>query len=439
MVSAFHASYQSIVSDSLVGYYREELMGMEGFERDKQMFDYTIKGGQCFRGVLVYAATLELLEKHGVKPSAERVKQIMSVGWALEIVQAAVLVADDIMDESHTRRGKACWHKVDRVHAYNDVFKLEHFAFHVLKRHLKGAELFAISQLFHGIILKTTFGQGLDLECSSVIKELSVKWDASRARTQLSMDTYNRIIKYKTSFYTFNLPFKAALVLANHSTQRTLPPHATASSSSRRPSNHHTEKVAENQEEDADDEDVELDVRDKPKLFEDTMPPQSRVNSETKSRGRAFMEERVNVLIHEREDAANSSLLFRLGMELGEYFQVQDDFLDVYGDPKKTGKIGTDIDQRKLTWLMATAVQKADEKTLQSLVLPRGSEDRVKTVKTIFKNLNLRKEYLSYEKAMCEKIRSLANDSGKSAILPKKTVLLILDKIYASRVKKEAA
>ena len=36
----------------------------------------------------------------------------MAVGWCIEWLQAFFLVADDIMDESITRRGQPCWYKV---------------------------------------------------------------------------------------------------------------------------------------------------------------------------------------------------------------------------------------------------------------------------------------------------------------------------------------
>jgi geranylgeranyl diphosphate synthase type II len=55
--------------------------------------------------------------------------------------------------------------------------------------------------------------------------------------------------------------------------------------------------------------------------------------------------------------------LYRFGEQVGLAFQLQDDLLDVYGDPAVFGKaIGGDITSNKKTYMLINAVNRADDK-----------------------------------------------------------------------------
>ena len=59
---------------------------------------------------------------------------------------------------------------------------------------------------------------------------------------------------------------------------------------------------------------------------------------------------------------ADQEHLYRFGEQIGLAFQLQDDLLDVYGDPKVFGKnIGGDITSNKKTYMLINAVNRANE------------------------------------------------------------------------------
>lgn len=84
-----------------------------------------------------------------------------------------------------------------------------------------------------------------------------------------------------------------------------------------------------------------------------------------------------------QEDIDN---LYRFGEQMGLAFQLQDDYLDVYGDPKVFGKaIGGDIVSNKKTYMLINAINKAQGEDLETLMrwIDAKEFDRSEKVKAV--------------------------------------------------------
>lgn len=112
------------------------------------------------------------------------------------------------MDNAETRRGAPCWFRKEGVglQAINDGILLENGLYSVLRRHFSGLPCYVpIIELFHEVALKTAMGQSLD--CMSQ--------KGGRPNFDLfTMNRYNAIVKYKTAYYSFQLPVALAMYLA---------------------------------------------------------------------------------------------------------------------------------------------------------------------------------------------------------------------------------
>lgn len=86
----------------------------------------------------------------------------------------------------------------------------------------------------------------------------------------------------------------------------------------------------------------------------------------------------------------NANLIYDFGLNLGIAFQLQDDYLDAFGDPETFGKqVGGDIIENKKTYLYLKAMEFSGANEKEQLlhlfsIQPSDNSDKIESVKTIF-------------------------------------------------------
>nr|XP_009800092.1 PREDICTED: farnesyl pyrophosphate synthase 1-like [Nicotiana sylvestris] len=276
------------------------------------MLDYNVPGGKLNRGLSVIDSYSLLND--GRELTSEEIFQASALGWCIEWLQAYFLVLDDIMDNSHTRRGQPCWYKLPEVGmiAVNDGILLRNHITRILKNHFRAKPYYVdLLDLFNEVEFQTASGQMIDL-ITTIVGEKDL--------SKYSLPIHRRIVQYKTAYYSFYLPVACALLMAGENL------------------------------------DKHVDVK--------------------------------NILI-----------------EMGIYFQVQDDYLDCFADPEVLGKIGTDI---QCSWLVVKALEVCNEEQKKLLYENYGKDDPecIAKIKALYNDLKLEEVFLEYEKKSYEKLTS---------------------------------
>ncbi|KAJ7711277.1 farnesyl-diphosphate synthase [Mycena metata] len=86
-------------------------------------------------------------------------------------------------------------------------------------------------------------------------------------------------------------------------------------------------------------------------------------------------------------------------LPLGEYFQIQDDFLDFSVPPEQLGKIGTDIVDNKCSWCVniALAACTPAQRAVLDANYGRKDAEAEARVKAVFEEVGVREKYAAYE------------------------------------------
>ena len=114
---------------------------------------------------------------------------------------------------------------------------------------------------------------------------------------------------------------------------------------------------------------------------------------------------------------------------MGEYFQVQDDYLDCYGTPEVIGKVGTDIQDNKCSWLVVQALLIVNKSQRNVLVenYGRHSDSNVRKVKDLYNQIGMEDIFKRYEEKSYKDIRKLLDEVKE---LPTEVFEFLLRKIY---------
>ncbi|ADM12670.1 farnesyl pyrophosphate synthetase [Encephalitozoon intestinalis ATCC 50506] len=140
------------------------------------LLDYNLEGGKELR----YKAYIHVLNAL----NGEMNEKNLTVGYTIELLQAALLITDDLMDNSEVRREKPCYYLKRGTKVIKDAFFLLGVIRKMIDKRMKRPYSYSI--------FKTCIGQTHDT--------------IRKTRAEYNIEAYTAIAESKTGAYTFYLP-----------------------------------------------------------------------------------------------------------------------------------------------------------------------------------------------------------------------------------------
>lgn len=319
----------------------------------KKFMEYNMNSGKRLRTITVIRISCGLLQESGAsfEHKVEFLTAAFLCSFLIELVQMAVLAADDVMDSSLTRRKKKCWYLNDGVGlaAINDAvwgFTLSNLYF---KRFVFSSELsILLMNELNELKLRLCCGQGID----GMLQNFAKNWEEEN----LTFKNFELVTQYKTTFYTFYYPSLFPYLI------------------------------------------------------------HSIIN-------RPLFNSHLNLDKYKRS-------LEEYTRHLGLLFGAQDDYLDVFGNYDISGKIGSDIEEGKCTFLLIKALgnlnsysfcysnvcyTKENKKVCSCNIRTKvvlsesiGIKDsgKIKTAREILVNCEVEKEFHEYSREVIDAIEN---------------------------------
>jgi geranylgeranyl diphosphate synthase type I len=209
------ADFKPLVEEELEKYFKKEVRKAKKISPYtekivKDLEEITLRGGKRLRANLVYSSYLLL--------GGRKKKEILKTSSFIEILHSYLLIEDDVMDQSDTRRGKDTLHKIYRDYHKRNFYKRnpEHFGESIaINIGLIGCHL-ALN-----ILNNSNFPAELKIKAMNKVNEqISLVGHGQihdillEVREDLKIEDVLLVHLLKTAKYTFETPMHVGAILA---------------------------------------------------------------------------------------------------------------------------------------------------------------------------------------------------------------------------------